>query len=88
MPALLLPLLADWRILAAIGLILGCVGFVAWEKHAAYVAGEARATAKIELANRLATQKARRGSLMVETCLASGGVWDRLHGRCAYPSGN
>ena len=87
----MLPLLAltpgSWRLIGGGLLIVGFLGWVAYERQHLINQGAQEATQKIEEANDKAKQKADAGSQSVDGCFATGGVWDREHGVCDHRPG-
>ena len=71
---------------AAIVVLLGLIGFGAYERHKLVVEGEQIAIEKVEKANAAAQAKAKEGQNDVASCHDLGGAWDRTSGVCVGSS--
>jgi hypothetical protein len=71
---------------SALVVLLGLVGFGAYERHKLIVEGEQIAIEKVEKANAAAQAKAKEGQNDVASCYDLGGAWDRTSGMCVGSS--
>ena len=78
-------LLKNWRLVAYAAAAAAVLGWLAYEDHRIFTAGQTAALQKVEQANERVRQTADRAAKSVDDCYAHGGGWDRDRGVCVSP---